>query len=352
LAQKVVFFGCPLDVDERDESIREKMDAAGAGLNEDDPYGAVMGFIEREVDADRFEAIGSLEVPSWLHPVPNPGELTYINVDNFVAFIDQDQCRTLARMIGTHVVDEILPRIPCMITVDHSLTGGVFERIAAHYGSQNVSLVVLDSHTDALPMHVVSGAIAYDMDTNPGSVHDPHDPFLQNRPDSFNASSFLYYLLEEALVAPQNLYIIGVSDYPSKRSFRIKDPRFRRYAALYSGLKKRGVHILTKKDLTSGSSKVRAVLDRIRTSHVYVSVDMDIGAGNALEGVRFSNWKGINEKQLYALTGYLKEILKGGVRLAGMDLAEFNPRRTVGPDRTYRIGANLIRRLCFDLEEV
>jgi hypothetical protein len=38
-----------------------------------------------------------------------------------------------------------------------------------------------------------------------------------------------------------------------------------------------------------------------------------------------------------------------------MDLAEFNPRRT-GPfahtDRTYRIAANLIRRLCFGLEEM
>lgn len=349
---KVVFFGCPLDVDERDESIQEKMECTGRGFQEDDPYTQVMRLIEREVEPERFETIGSLEIPSWLYPVPGPDERDYINVDNFVAFMDQNKCRTFARMIGEHVVDGILPQIPCMIAVDHSLTGGVFERMASLYGSQEVSLIVLDSHTDALPMSVLSGAIGYDMDTNPESVHDPDDPFLKDRVDSFNASSFLYYLLEEGLVAPRNLYLIGISDYPSKRSFRIKDPRIQRYVGLYSGLKKKGVNILTKKDLQSGPSKVRAVLGGIKTSYIYVSVDMDIGAGNALEGVRFRNWKGINEKQFYAVSGYLKEVLRGGVRLVGLDLTEFNPRRTGGPDRTYRIGANLIRRLCFDLEEV
>lgn len=345
---KIVFFGCPLDVDERDESIQEKRAGAQQGLQDPDPYAGVMRFIAQEVAPDRFDTIGSLDIPGWLHPMPGPDERAYINVDNFVSFIDQNQCRTFAGMIGEHVVDEILPEIPCMIAVDHSLTGGVFERIAARYGPDAVSLVVLDSHTDALPMSVLSGAIGYDMDTNPESVHDPDDPFLQDRADSFNASSFLYHLLEEGVIRPHNLYLLGVSDYPSKRSFRIKDPRIRRYVGLYAGLKKKGVTILTKRDLKSGASKVRSVLAGIKTPYIYVSVDMDIGAGNALEGIRFRNWKGINEKQLYAVAGHLQDVLTRGGRLVGMDLTEFNPRRIDAADRTYRIGANLIKKLCFD----
>ena len=53
----------------------------------------------------------------------------------------------------------------------------------------------------------------------------------------------------------------------------------------------------------------------------------------------------------------MKEILSKGTRLIGMDLAEFNPRKAssgalTGEDRTYRIASNLIRKLCFGLEEI
>jgi len=351
--KKVIFFGCALDPDERDESIREKLSCMNRGRTDYDPYLQVMRIIETEVDAEQFEAIGSLEVPSWLCPLPASDEKAYINVDNFVAFIDGDECRTFARMISEHVIDEILPRISCMIAVDHSLTGGVFEKIAAYYGPEAVSLIVLDSHTDAVPVSLLAGAIAYDMETNPSSPYDPSDPFLHGRVDTFNASSFLYHLLDEGAVIPENLYILGVSDYPVKRSFRIKDDRIRRYVGVYAGLKKRGVRILTKKDLLSGSARIRAALRSIRTPYVYVSIDMDIGAGNALDGVRFRNWKGMNEKQIYRIAGHIGELLNDGVRLAGMDLTEFNPRRAdVSQDRTYRIGANFIRRLCFGLDEI
>ena len=99
------------------------------------------------------------------------------------------------------------------------------------------------------------------------------------------------------------------------------------------------------------------MLRGLNTPNLYVSIDMDIGAGNALDGVRFRNWQGINEKQIYSIADLLKEILSKGIRLVGMDLAEFNPRRAnpgylTGNDRTYRIASNLIRKLCFGLEEI
>ncbi|MDQ1334701.1 MAG: hypothetical protein QG552_1651 [Thermodesulfobacteriota bacterium] len=354
--KKVVFFGCPLDSDERDESVQEKLSCMGAGQTGDDPYPCVMAFIRKEVDPLLWEEIGSLEVPEWLRPVPPATEKGHLTAENFVAFIDNDGCRSFAEMLAEHVVGEIYPHIPCMLAVDHSLTGGVFEKLMTHYRPEDTSLVILDSHTDALPAAIVSGAIQYDMETNPHSVYDPFDPFLKNRPESYNASSFVRRLLEAGLVAPSNLYIIGISDYPPKRSFRIKDERIQRYAGLYSGLKKCGVTLITKTDLLSSPSKIRSILGRIQTPHLYVSIDMDVGAGNALDGVRFRNWQGLNEKQIYGIAGLMREILSRGTDLIGMDLTEFNPRRA-GPspffpdDRTYRIAANLIRKLCFGLDE-
>ena len=355
--QKIVFFGCPLDSDERDESVQEKLTAMSYGPKADDPYAYVMGLIRNEIDQGLWEEIGSLEVPQWLRPIPPAGEKGNINVESFVSFIDHDGCRTFSEMIGEHVIEKVYPQIPCMVAVDHSLTGGVFNKLITLASPEKVSLVVLDSHTDALTAPLLSDAIGYDMDNNPDSLYDENDPYLENRPESYNASSFLYHLLAEGTVQPKNLYIIGIGDYPPKHSFRIKDPRIKRYCGHYSGLKKRGVTLITKKELMSSPSKVRNILKRIDTPHMYVSVDMDVGAGNALSGVRFTNRRGLNEKQIYRISELLHERLAGGVNLIGMDLAEFNPR-SIDPssdpsgDRTYRISANLIRKLCFGLKEI
>ena len=355
--QKVVFFGCPLDSDERDESVQEKLTAMTYGQKEDDPYASVMTFIRNEVDHSQWEEIGSLEVPDWLRPIPPVEEKESINVDSFVSFIDNDGCRTFAEMLGEHVVEKVYPQIPCMLAVDHSLTGGVFKKLMTLTSPEKVSLVVLDSHTDALPAPILADAIDYDMETNPNSFYDANDPYLKNRPDSYNASSFLYHLLLEGIVPPENLYIIGIGDYPPKHSFRIKDPRIKRFSEHYRGLKKKGVTLITKKELMSSPSKVRNILKGIDTPNMYVSVDMDVGAGNALHGVRFTNRRGLNEKQIYRVSELLHERISVGVNLIGMDLTEFNSR-SIDPlsassgDRTYRIAANLIRKLCFGLKEI
>jgi len=355
--KKVVFFGCPLDSDERDESVQEKLGCLGREPSPCDPYPFVMAYIREEVDPVLWEEIGSLEVPEWLGPIPPATETAHLTVENFVGFIDKDGCRSFAEMLAAHVVSQITPHIPCMVAVDHSLTGGVLKELAAHYRPEDISLIVLDSHTDALPAKILSGAIQYDLETNPKSMYDPSDPFLKDRPESYNASSFLWHLLEEGLVAPSNLYLIGTSDYPPKRSFRIKDERIERYVGIYSGLKKKGVTLVTKDDLLNSPSKIRSVSSRIQTPYLYVSIDMDVGSGNAVNGVRFRNWQGLNEKQIYGLAGVVREILSRGCHLIGMDLTEFNPRRAgPGPfsdsDRTYRIAANLIRRVCFGLREI
>jgi len=355
LNKRPFFFGCALDADERDESIREKISSIGSDQKNNDPYTAIMQIIRQEVAPHLWEERGSIEVPPWLAPIPPRVSKKNVVLENFVYFIDGNGCQDFAQVAGKFVEEYIFPQIPCMIAVDHSLTGGVFASLVSLYKPEDISLIVVDSHVDALPVSVVSGAIQYDIATNPNSVHDPNDPFLKNRTDSYNASSFIHHLLEQDEIDPENLYLIGVSDYPSKHACRIKDDRIRRYVNHYSSLKSNGVKIVTKKDLSQNPGKLTSLSRKVKTPYIYISIDMDIGARNALEGVRFRNYQGINENQIYKIAKCLRDLVDSGVVLAGMDVTEFNPRRAGSgensvKDRTYRIASNLIKTICFSPE--
>ncbi len=347
--RKIIFFGCPLDGDERHESIQEKLSLMGIRGPIDDPYEGIMEIIRREVDPELWTEKGSMNIPSWLRPIPSLADKESITTEAFVDFVDHGGFETYSQQVGDFIGTHIFPDIPCMLAVDHSLTGGAFEKLVKLY-ELDISLIVLDSHTDAIPMSVMAGMIQYDIDTNPETVHDRYDPFLYDRKDSYNASSFLHYLLAEEVLKPQNLYLIGISDYPPKQAFRIKDPRIENYVNIFSELKGRGVTILTKNDLLISPSKIKNVLSHIKSPYVYISVDLDIGARNGVEGVRFLERQGLSERQIYRLVEFLRGALSKEVRLAGMDLTEINPRKagshySTGEDKTYQVGANIIRKL-------
>jgi arginase family enzyme len=81
---------------------------------------------------------------------------------------------------------------------------------------------------------------------------------------------------------------------------------------------------------------------------------MDIGARNAVEGVRFRNWQGLQEKQIYRVVDSIAEAGHKRWELVGMDVTEFNPRiagRMFGTvkDRTYEVAANLVKKMVFNM---
>lgn len=350
--KKIVFFGCPLDCDEKFDSIHEKLNGLWTMGKSDDPYNEVMALVRPEIQPNLWLELGSVDIPAWLGPKPRGEDALRLNTENMVRFIDENGCRSIAEDVAGFVSEKILPDIPCMIGIDHALTGGVFKSLAAFYGRDNVSLIVLDSHTDAIPMSALSGAVQYDMEMNPESVHDPGDPFLYNRPDSYNASSFIHCMADEGMVNPKNLYIFGVSDYPEKKTFRIKDPRIAGYTGAYSALKRSGAKIMTKKECTQSPQKLKTLLQMISTPYVYISIDMDIGAISAVEGVRFRNWIGLTEERIYKLADALITLFAGKIQLAGMDIMEIDQRRAgenypAGRDQTFRIAANLIKKIGF-----
>lgn len=351
--KKILFFGCAMDCDEKYDSLQEKLHMLRTAEGFNDPLDGVMAHLSSDISDDHADTLGSLPIPSWLGPKPGPEDHAKITTENFISFIDSDGCKKIADEAGQFVTDQILPNIPCMVGIDHSLTGGVYSALARHYGPENLSLIILDSHTDAVPMSALAGAIQYDTEVNSSSVHDANDPFLYNRPDSYNASTFVDNMVIEKQVDPKNLYIFGVSDYPEKKSLRIKDKRIKKYTNAYVNLKRRGATIITKKECTLTPQKLNRSLKTISTPYVYVSIDMDIGANNALDGVRFRNWKGLNEAKIYKITDIVSNIFSDSIRLAGMDICEIDPRRagvtsSAGTDQTYKIAANLIKKLAFN----
>jgi arginase family enzyme len=346
--RRIAFLGCPLDSDERQAAIDEKRASLGAG--QDDPYDAVLAMLRKELDPSLWREAGRLEVPSWLRPKPSLSDGGAMAVENFVDFMDKWGCADFADASKRMTEQAAFPDTPCLIAVDHSVAGGVIQAASQRHGADNLTVVVLDSHLDALTTPVLSGAITYDLEHNPNTQYDAYDPFLHDRPDSYHASSFLQHLLASEAVLTKNLFVVGISDYPPKKAFRNKDPRIQAYTQSYSGLKKLGARLVTKKDLASGSGKVRALFKRIKTPWLYVSIDMDVGANNAVGAVRFDDWTGLSEAQLYRLAIELRKVLDRGVGLAGMDVCEFNPRRVGMGDRTYRVAANLIKALAFGHE--
>ena len=125
--KKIVFFGCPLDGDERHESIQEKLALEGIKGTFDDPYDGIMEIIRQEVNPDLWSEKGSLDIPSWLRPIPSLADQGRITTEAFVNFLDQGGFETYAQQVGDFIATNIFPDIPCMIAVDHSLTGGTLK---------------------------------------------------------------------------------------------------------------------------------------------------------------------------------------------------------------------------------
>ncbi|MCB2225630.1 MAG: arginase family protein [Desulfarculaceae bacterium] len=343
---KIAFLGSALDPDEREPALAEKL--ASLGATPPSPYQAVMAHIRREVGPERFRELGEAPSPAWLLPSPDPASAGELSLEAMVGFIDSDGCRRAAGEVAA-LAETAGEDAPCLIATDHSQAGGIIAELSRRLGPENLSVVVLDAHTDAIPMSAVAGAVAYDLGHNPDSLYDPHDPFLRGRPDSYNASSFLGCLLDEGAVLAKNLYLLGVADWPPKKALRIKDPGMKAYTGAYARLPRLGVGVATRSDLAGGGDKLAALLKRIKTPYVYVSLDLDVGAGEATEAVRFNDRRGLGTASLIRLAKSLRGLIESGPALAGMDLSELNPRHP-GREEAARLGADLIEIIALGLE--
>lgn len=347
--KNIKVFGLNLDPDEREESIVNKF--SNSNYDGPDPYEIVSRKL-KDSNEIKYTKMGKIEVEPWLVAKPEKEDLFMLGVDNLVSFIDADGCREYANKVKEFINDKILPDVPLMIGVDHSGTGGCIEALAEKYGKDNLSVVMLDSHFDGIIPTQRLKLIQHDIEFNPNTKFSKDDPYLYNRVDSFNADSFLYFLLNENKILPDNLFVLGVSDYPPNSAKDARDLRIREYYNFYKKFEDDGVTILSKNKLKANfEMALKKVFEKIKTPYVYISVDIDIGARQALNGARFLDYLGLSEFEIYKILDKLNKYAKEqNIKIVGADVMEIDSLKAgkrIGKkqDRTYDITLEVVKRI-------
>ncbi|MGQ9759599.1 MAG: arginase family protein [Candidatus Methanomethylicaceae archaeon] len=332
----------PLDPDEREAYIKRKISACEDNYREIPFKDPVMGIVsELNFPVDYINN----HIEGWLTPTPPPEMLFMVTVENFVTFIDSNGCLEYADIMTENVRNLVLPDIPVLLGVDHSLAGGAIRALCKEYGGENIRLIVFDSHFDFIPPTIRCGLIQYDLENNPNTKFSPQDPYIYNRPDSYNADSFLGYTMKE--LPPENIFVVGVSDYPPKVAEEINDQRVRRYVEFYKGIEASGVHVIRKEEIQKKWEKVNSALSRTPLPLTYVSVDVDVCANTSIRGARFLDYFGIAHRDLY---GLISSIMKSKSKIVGIDFMEIDVYNAGSSffgkvDRTYNIIAEALKRL-------
>ncbi len=322
-------FGCALDSDEREVSIKRKIEyAINTKENSNlklyyDPYDALTRMIEFIDIKDLHLPKGKVEVESWLTPFPYYSDLAQLSVQCFVDFIDSNGCLEYANKIY-NFTREILPNIPFLIGVDHSLSGGVLKALSEERGVENVSAIFLDSHFDGIPSSVRCEMIHYDIENNSESIFSVNDPFIYGRSDSYNTESFIKFLINEKTILPENTFCIGISNYPSQKAFEINDPRVKRYIEQFTNMQHRGLTIMQKEALRDNPENLKFIFEKHTTPYFYISIDMDIGANSTYNGVRFKDHTGLSLKEIQNVIQLINKYALKKNTLAGMDLMEID----------------------------
>ncbi len=293
--EDVVVIGVALDPDEREDVVLRKHDARlRASLPYTDPYLALADTLSVP-----HTLMGAFPVEAWLTPVPPPDDLFMCTVENYVAFIDADGCWEYAQAVKQGIDDTIGTTRTLLIAVDHSMAAAPILHACEQYGKEDCGIVIFDSHFDGILPSYRCGLIQYDIDTNPQSHFDPNDPFVVSRPQSFNADSFLFKLIDEKQIEPSNVIIAGVSDYPSGKTASIADERVQRFLEFYHHYEDLGVQIIPKERIAANPRSFDP--SRLDVSALHVSVDIDVGSRNALFGARFIDYKGLSLAEMMSL---------------------------------------------------
>ncbi len=332
-----------LDPDERESVIKKKIEGMQnnyAKVKYKDPLDGFMNALKMDFKTKR------IDVEGWLTPTPPSSMQFMMDVENYVSFIDSNGCLEYANTVKEIVAAEP-ESVPLLLGVDHSLTGGAVEALAKKHGGENIRFIIFDSHFDFIAPTMRCGLIQYDLETNPKTHFSQNDPFIFGRPDSYNADSFLKYVLD--YIPPTNILVIGVSDYPPRSAFEIDDDRVKRYVEYYQKMESDGVQVIKKDDIKPNAAKIKAMIAKTNKPFTYVSIDVDVCSNTSLKGARFLDYYGVDHRDLYGLMVAIAQS-KSRSKLIGIDFMEFDVFSADAsffgkPDRTYEIMAEAFRRL-------
>jgi arginase family enzyme len=299
-----------------------------------DPYDALTTKISKFLKEKSITLNGKFYIDSQFTPKPKIHNLFKINQENYISFLESNGCKRYASALGEYVENFIFPKKPFMIGVDHSLSGGVISSLCKKYGKENLTIVILDSHFDAIPSSIRKSC---------GEI------FYKTLSDNiYTCGNFISLLIKEKKILPENLIMIGVTDYP-KCNF-LKNENFKKFTKYYLSFEKKGVKFITKKEIKK--NKLYEVLSNIKTKYVYLSLDVDVCANNGIYAVRFLDRIGISENNLYEIAKRINFFINSNnFELVGLDIMEINIHflglkiKNGIKDRTLNICKNYLKNL-------
>jgi len=326
-------FGAALDALDDPERVRLKqayLRAAQEGRfaadSPLDPYDALAPVLAARCHRT-LHLSGKLDLPGWLTPRPPLEHASRVQPEQYRAFLDHNGIQEWVDACALHIERCIFPDTPCLISVDHGMTAGPLRALARRFAPEETAVVVVDSHFDAIPSHLRS---------LPGQGPGPGGPG--------NCGSFLAALLEDRIIVPENLFVLGVSDYAHPHT---AGP----YRDAYLALIERGVTVIPSGDVEAMTSPevLRKMLSRGRGRRLFVSLDADAGAHTCVHAARFLDTVGLSEKAILGIARSLRGLVdQGRFELVGLDTAEIDVH-LLGiedeggmPDRTIEVCAGFL----------
>jgi arginase family enzyme len=268
------------------------------GLNHapfSDPYDfAYSSLRERLPSLPKESWYGKMPIDPWLTPTPRLDDLPLLAPEVVDLFMKSNGCKRHMDEVRGFVEELIFPCRPFLIGVDHCSTGGCIMALAKRFPDLNV--IILDSHFDVMD--------SLDPDANPSGQVSP-----------CHCGNFLLPLLEEAVIRPENLWVLGVNE----EFFSGNGAGARCAGRGPAEWAKLGVHLLSKEMLPSGLHAMRL------TGPVYLSIDLDVGSLSSIFAARFMNCCGLDRPALLRLLSAIRaRIDEDQAPIAGMDLMELD----------------------------
>ncbi|MFW9823713.1 MAG: arginase family protein [Candidatus Thorarchaeota archaeon] len=292
-----------------------------------DPYEGLLQ-LSRLLINDKFVKIGKFPIESWLTPKPNPEDSHLMKQVEFQKFTKKGSIETISRNLDDYVRNKILPDFPLMIGVDHSLTGGVLSALSNKFGPEDLIVLIFDAHFDGLPANISLNIAKY-MNEHPEEKNPLIPEYIDtidgnlNISDNYTCASFLFYLVNEKVIKPENLIIFGCQDYPDENFRSLDDSRILEFVQFYDDMEQKGVKFIPKSESLIMLKKLSSILKEFEKTNMYLSFDTDVGALKEIIATRFRNAIGIDHTTILNAAKTIKNInYSNKIDLIGLDIME------------------------------
>ena len=296
-----------------------------------DPYDGLLK-LSKVLNKEEYIKIGKFPIDTWLTPKPEIEDYPLVDPFKYQEYVNNGALRTLSKNLENFITEKILPDIPLMIGVDHSLTGGVLSALSKKYGPENVLIVMFDAHFDAIPASVSLDLVKY-MQEHQKEIHVLSSGLLESMDvdnitltNTYSCASFLDYLIQDKIILPQNLIVYGCQDYPNEEYFSIKDSRVKQFVDYYLSFEEKGVKIIpAMKNRNDMIEKLKKSLENYTVPYIYISFDVDVGVFKEIIAARFMNVIGIEKESILNAVKVIKDyMISNKSELIGLDFLEID----------------------------